>query len=73
MEDHPSSSADSSIPKLSPDQQRLWTGILNDLNQNNILCHCRHCDREWVSSAPEPCICGSSAVECLSCWQFPDD
>ena len=58
---------------LTPDQRNLWQGLLQDLNQHNILCHCRQCDREWVSSEPQPCVCGSSAIEWFSCWQFPDD
>jgi hypothetical protein len=47
--------------------------VIADLNRYNIFCHCRRCDREWVASVPERCVCGSQDVQYIACWQFPDD
>lgn len=58
---------------LTPNEQQDWRRTLELANYANILCHCRTCDREWVVSAPEPCICGSREIEAIACWQFPDD
>ncbi len=50
-----------------------WQRSLELANYRNIWCHCRKCEREWVASEPEACVCGSKAVEAIACWQFPDD
>lgn len=50
-----------------------WQATLAEANRTNIFCHCRQCDREWVASTEETCICGSSSVQHIACWQFPDD
>jgi len=59
--------------QFSPDELREWQRGIAEANKNNILCHCRTCDREWIASTEEHCICGSTSVEHISCWQFPDD
>lgn len=41
-------------------------------NRNNVWCHCRHCDREWIASTRQRCACGSTDIEYVLCWQFPD-
>lgn len=63
------------MPKfdLDPDELRQWQANIEMANRNNILCHCRQCDREWVASERVPCTCGSRRVEYIICWQFPDD
>ena len=59
---------------LEPDQLQEWLVKIATANRNNILCHCRRCGWEWVDSTFEAiCQCGSSDVERISCWQFPDD
>lgn len=60
-------------PQLSPTELQEWQRCLAEANKNNILCHCRQCDREWVASTNETCSCGSTRVEHIACWQFPDD
>ncbi|GAB4472139.1 MAG: hypothetical protein OHK0037_31820 [Elainellaceae cyanobacterium] len=57
---------------LTPAELAEWQRVLEAANHNNIFCHCRQCDREWVASAPEACICGSTRIEAIACWQFPD-
>ncbi|WP_016922929.1 hypothetical protein [Prochlorothrix hollandica] len=57
---------------LSDQERYQWQQTLAEANRHNVLCHCRQCDREWVSSAPEPCQCGSRSIEWILCWQFPD-
>lgn len=52
---------------------KTWQQGILDANRHNILCHCRHCDREWIASSQERCQCGSLNVEYVCCWQFPDD
>jgi hypothetical protein len=49
-----------------------WRAKILAANRHNILCHCRRCDREWMASSAEKCRCGSTDVESLCCWQFPD-
>lgn len=50
-----------------------WREKIAIADRNNILCHCRQCDREWVASVREnTCSCGSQDVEAIACWQFPD-
>ncbi|NEO83370.1 MAG: hydrogenase maturation nickel metallochaperone HypA [Spirulina sp. SIO3F2] len=50
-----------------------WQRRLAEANRNNVLCHCRQCDDEWVTSGREACHrCGSLDVEAIACWQFPD-
>ena len=59
-------------PHFTPDELQQWQFRLRQANDNNILCHCKDCDREWVASEEEPCQCGSQRVEYIACWQFPD-
>ncbi|MBE9177617.1 hypothetical protein IQ268_03370 [Oculatella sp. LEGE 06141] len=64
----------SEIPRqLDPAELHEWQLRIAAANLHNILCHCRRCDREWVASTQEACCCGSTSVEHISCWQFPDD
>jgi hypothetical protein len=64
----------SDIPRqFAPAELHEWQQGIEEANRNNILCHCRQCAREWVSSRPETCQCGSKSVEHIACWQFPDD
>ncbi len=58
--------------QLSPEELQEWQRGIEEANRNNVLCHCRECDREWVTSRPEPCQCGSRRIEHILCWQFPD-
>ncbi len=60
--------------QFTPEELRQWQSNLAQANYNNILCHCRICDREWIDSSDDvPCPCGSTQVEYIACWQFPDD
>ncbi|KAM3092085.1 hypothetical protein ACKFKG_23550 [Phormidesmis sp. 146-35] len=59
-------------PQLTPTELYEWQRSLEEANRHNIFCHCRKCDREWVASKPEACVCGSKSVEYIACWQFPD-
>jgi len=60
-------------PYFTPDELRQWQFGLQQANLNNVFCHCRQCDREWVASSHVvKCTCGSTNIETLSCWQFPD-
>lgn len=54
---------------------KAWQEKIEVANRNNIFCHCRACNYEWVdSSTQEICpICRNSNIEKISCWQFPDD
>ncbi|MGB3493535.1 MAG: hypothetical protein WBA57_12450 [Elainellaceae cyanobacterium] len=63
-----------SVPlrQLSAQEWYEWQLRIEAANQNNLLHHCRQCDREWVSSQAERCACGSASVERIACWQFPD-
>jgi hypothetical protein len=59
---------------FTPEELCQWQAGLQEANRNNIWCHCRQCDREWVASEQEGCpYCGSDRVEHIPCWQFPDD
>jgi hypothetical protein len=60
-------------PQLTPEERQEWQLIIAAANLHNILHHCRQCDREWVASVAEACQCGSSNIERIACWQFPDD
>ena len=64
----------SGIPhQLTDGELRQWQVAIEAANRNNILCHCKRCDREWMASVGgTPCECGSQAVEYIACWQFPD-
>ena len=59
--------------QFTPQELEAWQRGLTEANRNNILCHCRDCQREWVASDPVACRCGSRNVEYIACWQFPDD
>lgn len=60
-------------PQLTPDEQREWQHIIAEADRYNILCYCHQCKREWIASTRELCNCGSTLVEHIACWQFPDD
>ncbi len=51
-----------------------WQEKIKIANRNNIFCHCRNCNDEWVDSSFEATCnnCGSDNLERISCWQFPD-
>ncbi|MGK7949109.1 MAG: hypothetical protein AB4368_09975 [Xenococcaceae cyanobacterium] len=60
--------------QLSPEERQEWLSKIQTANRNNIFCHCRRCGKEWIDSTFEAnCSCGSSDLERISCWQFPDD
>lgn len=69
-----SGSANSPEPPshFTPEEMAEWRRRLAEASRNNVFCHCKTCDREWVASQVEPCVCGSKAVEHILCWQFPD-
>ena len=58
--------------ELTPDELQEWQMKITIANLHNIFCHCRHCNQEWVASTYENCSCGSTDVERILCWQFPD-
>jgi hypothetical protein len=58
---------------FSPQELAAWQASLEEANRHNVLCHCRDCDAEWITSKRDHCTCGSSNVESILCWQFPDD
>ncbi|MBD2580608.1 hypothetical protein [Oscillatoria sp. FACHB-1406] len=67
-----------SRPPLNPEDRQIieeWQAKIAIANRNNIFCHCKTCNAEWVDSSLEAdCqACGSDRVERISCWQFPDD
>ena len=51
-----------------------WQEKIKIANRNNIFCHCRNCNNEWVDSSFDATCshCGSLNIERISCWQFPD-
>jgi hypothetical protein len=61
--------------QFTPEELHQWQLALAAANRNNIWCHCKNCDAEWVSSDEQgSCLtCGSDRVERILCWQFPDD
>ena len=59
--------------QFTPEELQDWQARLAEANRNNILCHCRQCDRQWVASYQVICQCGSEDIEYIACWQFPDD
>ncbi|TVQ48132.1 MAG: hypothetical protein EA365_01670 [Gloeocapsa sp. DLM2.Bin57] len=60
--------------QLKPEERQKWLNKIAKANQNNIFCHCRDCDWEWVDSdLGNNCRCGSFNIERIACWQFPDD
>ncbi|MGK7875185.1 MAG: hypothetical protein AB4426_18395 [Xenococcaceae cyanobacterium] len=63
-----------SLPKDSS-LVREWRLKIEIANRHNIFCHCRRCGSEWVDSSEEAACrsCGSTDVQHISCWQFPDD
>ncbi|HIK15398.1 MAG TPA: hypothetical protein IGS53_08975 [Leptolyngbyaceae cyanobacterium M33_DOE_097] len=61
-------------PALTPQELAKWQFHLRQANDNNIWCHCRQCEYEWVASDFVACDrCGSRNVQHIPCWQFPDD
>ncbi|MDJ0615961.1 MAG: hypothetical protein QNJ63_04275 [Calothrix sp. MO_192.B10] len=64
-----------SFPFTNPQQLQQWHQGINNANRNNILCHCRVCEYEWMdSNFTATCVkCNSQDVERISAWQFPDD
>ena len=68
-------SAYPSWPRRQLNEQELLQRQANlaEANRNNILCHCKTCDYEWVSSVEaNRCRCGGTRIEHIACWQFPD-
>lgn len=59
--------------QFTPEELEQWQATLAEADRYNIWCHCRACDREWVASFNASCECGSTNVEHIACWQFPDD
>ena len=42
--------------QFSAEELFQWQMALAEANRNNILCHCKQCDLEWVSSSDDvPC------------------
>jgi hypothetical protein len=60
--------------ELSPQEWRQWREKIAGANRNNIFCHCRDCDKEWVDSGETSICedCGGDRIERIACWQFPD-
>ncbi|NJL88150.1 MAG: hypothetical protein HC886_22800 [Leptolyngbyaceae cyanobacterium SM1_1_3] len=58
--------------QLTSEELQQWQRGIAEANRNNIFCHCKDCNYEWVASAEVPCQCGSKRVEYIACWQFPD-
>ncbi|WP_068819331.1 hypothetical protein [Phormidesmis priestleyi] len=59
-------------PQFTPLELHDWQQSLEEAARHNIFCHCRECEREWIASNPEACVCGSKRVESIAYWQFPD-
>lgn len=60
---------------FTSEELNQWQQTLAEANRNNIWCHCKVCEAEWVDSdeAADCVACGSDRVERIACWQFPDD
>ncbi len=59
--------------QLTEKERLQWQAAIAEANRHNIFCHCKLCDREWVTSVnPGGCECGSREIETIACWQFPD-
>ena len=60
--------------QFSPEELKEWRLKIATANRNNIFCHCRTCDNEWMDSDDRASCpsCGSDNVESICCWQFPD-
>lgn len=60
---------------LNSAELQEWQAKIETANRNNIFCHCRACNTEWIDSSLEAICryCRSKDVEHISCWQFPDD
>jgi rubrerythrin len=63
------------LPFKDKNQLYQWYYGIKMANRNNIFCHCRNCNYEWVDSSSDAVCrqCGSQNIENISCWQFPDD
>lgn len=61
-------------PRQLTEQELVqWQAAIAEANRNNVFCHCKTCNREWVASSAEViCECGSRDIEAIACWQFPD-
>jgi hypothetical protein len=57
--------------QLSSAELHAWQQGIDEANKNNILCHCRQCDREWVASTNESCSCGAIVWSILPAGSFP--
>ncbi len=58
---------------LTSEELQEWHRGIAEANRNNVFCHCRGCEAEWVASSPKPCLtCGGKDIEFILCWQFPD-
>ncbi|MEE3716900.1 hypothetical protein V2H45_09100 [Tumidithrix elongata RA019] len=58
---------------ISQAELNEWRTKIEIANQHNVFSHCHSCGYEWVASSKTTCRCGSSKVEYILCWQFPDD
>ncbi len=56
----------------NPQDIESWKAKIERANRNNLFHHCQDCGYEWVASEPQTCRCGSSRIERIACWQFPD-
>ncbi|MBU7581683.1 MAG: hypothetical protein KAF91_02005 [Nostoc sp. TH1S01] len=63
------------FPFSNSSELNKWHQGIEMANRNNIFCHCRICQYEWVDSMYNAVCrkCKSQDVEYISCWQFPDD
>jgi hypothetical protein len=50
-------------PQLTPTELYEWQQSLEEANRHNIFCHCQECEREWVASKPEACVCGNQSMK----------
>jgi len=57
--------------QFTPEELQQWQARIAAANRNNVLCHCRGWDREWLASAAVPCECGSRNVETIRLLAIP--
>ncbi|MFB6276641.1 MAG: hypothetical protein ABEI32_10925 [Halothece sp.] len=61
---------------MSEDERLIqqWRQKIKIANRNKLFCHCRDCGEEWVDSYYDVACanCGSTNLEQIACWQFPD-
>lgn len=44
-----------SFPFQEPDELQNWYQNIEQANRNNIFCHCRACNYEWIDSSTSFC------------------